>query len=437
MSLVPAGRVCYHVTLHQETGTVGESGSIAPQVLEGIWQVVSHNWALFSILLTLLLLIIVPVLILGRYVRICLNIIRDIVPEMFKTRVGCDPILGEERDFYATDGVRLRGTFMHPAATERRGLIIFAPEYKSDRHTSARYCRALLAAGYDVFSFDFRGHGDSAAEEGYTPRQWASDREVTDMEGAIAFAEHWLDEQGRPIELGLFGISRGACAAILASAESASVKAIVTDGVFSSDCTLELFMKRWARIFARVRVLYENHPPEFWRFLRWCVFLTCRFKLKCNYPSVRKTLTRMIPRPMLFIHGERDSFIPVEQSRLLYALSAQPKHLWTVPNAKHNQSVDARPAEYARRIVEFFDHYLAKRADPHNMYNEGRFEEIARPTSARRLEPVTVGGGNGDGHGHGDGDGSGTGRYPGSDRLRHAADAAAPGDAASNAASDN
>lgn len=366
---------------------MGDPGSLVQQLLESLWQVVSHNWALFSILFTILLLMCIPVLIVAKYVRICLNIIRDIVPEMFKTQVF-EPMFGEERDFYATDGVRLRGMFMHTTASQHRGLIIFAPEYKCDRQSCARYCRPLLAAGYDVFSFDFRGHGESASEEGYTPRQWASDREVADMQGAIAFAEQWLDEQDRPIELGLFGISRGACAAILASAESASVKAIVTDGAFSSDSTLELFMKRWARIFAKVRVLYENHPPEFWRFLRWCVFLTCRFKLKCNYPSVRKTLTRMIPRPMLFIHGERDSFIPVEQSRLLYALSAQPKHLWTVPKAKHNESIDARPTEYAGRTVEFFDHYLAKRQDPSNMYNEGRLEEIARSLDAPRRETV-------------------------------------------------
>ena len=52
---------------------------------------------------------------------------------------------------------------------------------------------------------------------------------------------------------------------------------------------------------------------------------------------------RMVPRPILFIHGGRDSYIPVEQSRLLYAQSAQPRYLWIVPGAKHNQSVVVEP----------------------------------------------------------------------------------------------
>jgi fermentation-respiration switch protein FrsA (DUF1100 family) len=367
---------------------IGAVGSFSAHFLGSIWQVVSHNWALFSILLTILLLVIIPGLILAKYIRICLNIIRDLVPPLFRTQTGFEPILGAEKDFYATDGVRLRGTLLRTTSHDARGLLIFAPEFKSDRLSCARYCRPLIAAGYDVFSIDFRGHGESAGEEGYTPRQWASDREVADMLGAIAFSEQWLEEQGRPIELGLFGISRGAGAAILAGAECASVKAIVTDGAFSPDCTLEHLMKKWAKIFARVRFVYENHPPEFWRFLRWCVFLTCRLKLKCSYPSVRKALTRMVPRPMLFVHGERDSYIAVEQSRLLYALSAQPKYLWIVPAAKHSSSVDIRPAQYARCTVEFFDRYLAGRDDPHNMYNEGRFEEIARGKFATGVQPV-------------------------------------------------
>lgn len=370
-----------------ETGAVLSLASQSTELIASFWTIVSRNWALTSIILTLLLLVVIPALILAKYIRICLNIISDTEPPLSVPQWSFRPIPGEERDFYATDGVRLRGIFMHPPPEiERRGTVIFAPEFKSTRLSCARYCRPLIEAGYDVFSFDFRGHGASASEEGYRPRQWASDREVADMMGAISTVEQWLEEQGRPIEIGLFGISRGACAGILASESCASIRAVITDGAFSSDCTLEHLMKRWAKIYARVKIIYENHPPEFWRFLRWCLFLTCRVKFKCRYPSVRKTLTRMLPRPMLFVHGERDSYIPVEQSRLLYALSAQPKYLWVVHGAKHNQSVDIVPEEYARRTVEFLDRYLAHRDDSGNMYKEGRFVEFALGELAGRSQ---------------------------------------------------
>jgi pimeloyl-ACP methyl ester carboxylesterase len=373
---------------------MGDSGYLAPLILASAWDVISHNWALSSILLTVVLLIVIPSLVLLKYVRICLNIISDTEPPLSMTQLGFDRMYGEEKDFYATDGVRLRGIFMHPPpGILRRGTIIFAPEFKSDRHSCARYCRPLIAAGYDVFSFDFRGHGQSSHEEGYTPRQWASEREIADMMGAIGYVEQWLEDMHRPVEIGLFGISRGACAAVLCGAACTSVKAIVTDGAFSSDCTLEHLMKRWAKIFAKVRIVYENHPPEFWQFLRWCLFVTCRVKFKCTFPSVKKTLTQMQPRPMLLIHSERDSYIPVEQSRLLYALAAQPKYLWVVPGAKHNQSVDVAPQEYARRTVQFFDRYLAQFDCADNMYNENRFADIARSElagPARRMPVSTV-----------------------------------------------
>lgn len=356
--------------------------------LTGLWDTVSHNWALTSILFTITLLVIIPALILGKYVRICLNILRDTEPPLSMVQSGYTPLHGEDRDFFAADGIRLRGTFIYSRVRPARGLVLFAPEFKSTRHSAARYCKTLVAAGYDIFTFDFRGHGDSSREEGYTPRQWPSDREVADMVAAISLAEQWLDEQGRPIEMGVFGISRGACAAILAAETCPSVKTIICDGAFSSDCTLEYLMKKLASVFAKVRFVYENHPPEFWKFLRWCVILTCRFKFKCKFPSVRKTLGRMKPRPILFIHGERDSYIPVEQSRLLYAQSPQPRYLWIVARAKHNQSVDVQPEQYVRHTLHFFDHYLAREMAVDNMYRLACFVEMAR--SERAVHHISV-----------------------------------------------
>lgn len=351
---------------------------LAATWVEIIWVAVSHNWALTSILATLVLLVVVPALILGKYVRICLNIIRDTEPPLSMVQTGFVPLRGEDRDFFAADGIRLRGTIIRSHGRPSRGLIVFAPEFKSTRHSAARYCRPLVAEGYDIFTFDFRGHGDSASEEGYTPRQWPSDREITDMQAAVHVAEQWLEEQGRPAEMGVFGISRGACAAILAAETCPSIKAIVCDGAFSSDCTLEYLMRKLASVFAKVRFIYENHPPEFWRFLRWCVIVTCRFKFKCKFPSVRKTLARMTPRPILLIHGERDSYIPVEQSRLLYAQSPQPRYLWIVARAKHNQSVDLQPEGYALHTTHFFNHYIAMDDAQANMFQPTKFDELVR-----------------------------------------------------------
>ncbi len=357
----------------------------------GLLDAIVRNWALISIFATLLVLVVVPLLILNKYVKICLNILRDTEPPLLMRQFGFSPMDGEDKDFFAPDGVRLRATLYEadPDAGPPKGLILFAPEFKSSRGTAARYCRPLWQAGYDILSFDFRGQGDAASEEGYQPRQWASDREVGDLMAAIALAENYLRKRGRPIEIGLFGISRGACACLLAAEKSSSVKAVITDGAFSSDCTLEHFLKRWANIFARVRIIADSHPPEFWRFLRWWVFLKAEHKFHCKFPSVRKALMRMTPRPILFIHGGRDSYIPVDQSRLLYAQSAQPRYLWIVPGAKHNQSVVVEPEAYALHTVDFFNRYLGGENGRDNLYSGDLLGEIAR--SERAFHHISAG----------------------------------------------
>lgn len=324
-----------------------------------VLEFVLHNWALFLIGATVVVLVVVPELILRKYLRIMFNIVEDTPPPLSIGPRDFPRIGGEEVQFRAFDGLSLRGMIIpgDPMGA-RRGMILFAHEFASDRFSWARYCRHLQEAGYDIFAFDFRGHGDSSHEPGYQPRQWVTDREVNDMLGAIAFAEDYLDRQGRPMDVGIFGISRGAGAGIIASMHNARVRAIVADGAFSSDTTLEYYMQRWVHIFAKVRVIYENHPPAFWRFLRWRLIRLCRKRLGCEFLSVRKALMRSLPRPILFIHGERDSYIPAEQARWLYNLASHPKYLWIVPEARHNQAVAVCPALYAQRTLAFFNRYL-------------------------------------------------------------------------------
>ncbi len=317
------------------------------------------NWALISIAATILVLVLVPYLVVRKYVRIAVNIVRDAVPPLSMGPRDFVRMEGDIVEFRAFDGVRLQGMFLYGnEGGPCRGMVIFAHEFKSDMYSAARYCQGLLDAGFDVFGFDFRNHGGSTVQEGYHPLQWCTDRELSDLLGAIAYVEDWLERRQRPKVIGLFGISRGGAACLLASWHNPTVGAIITDGAFSSDKVIEHFMKRWAGIFAKVRFVYENHPPTFWRFLRWMLFRECRRKLGIRLPSARKAILGMKPTPILLIHGERDGYIPVDQSRMLYAAAQDPKSMWIVPRAKHNQSAIVEPEAYARRTAAFFRRYL-------------------------------------------------------------------------------
>lgn len=325
-----------------------------------IWPWIAQHWAAIAIALTLLSLATFLVLWLTKYVRICLNIFCDTPPPLLVGPVDFQRLHGEEVRFRSFDGTSLRG--MHLRAANRaayEGTVIFCHEYGADMYSCARYARPLVEAGFDVFTFDFRAHGESSNWGRYRPLQWPSDKEMEDVLGACAHVESSLLAEGRPVEIGLFGISRGAGAALLAASSDPSVKAILCDGAFSTDTTLIALMKRWAHIFARVKLVYEHHTETFWRFLLWLLMRFAQPKMGCRYPSVRTALREMQPRPILFIHGQKDSYISAEQTELLYRLAPSPKYLWVVAGARHNQSVVLEPRQYAARTLAFFRRYLA------------------------------------------------------------------------------
>ncbi|MCK5113417.1 MAG: alpha/beta hydrolase, partial [Phycisphaerae bacterium] len=116
--------------------------------------------------------------------------------------------------------------------------------------------------------------------------------------------------------------------------------------------------KRWASIFEAIKVLKTNYPEVFWRLLLWLLMRFAQPKLGRRFPSVRKALKEMEPRPILFIHGQRDSYIRVDQTELLHAAAPEPKYMWIVNKAKHNQAAIIAPDAYASRTVAFFDKHL-------------------------------------------------------------------------------
>lgn len=345
--------------------TAHERANERARVTWSILDIISRNWAIVLIAFTITTLVIVPLLITLKYARIALNIMRTTVPPLARNPLDFVRLEGEELHFPARDGLPLNGMLIKAAReTPRKGLIVFAHEFGSDMYSAARYCRALQETGYDVLTFDFRGHGSSPSPPDYTARQWPTDRELDDVRGAVGFALTYLREAGLPEEIGMVGVSRGAGTAILVAEEYPEVKAVFCDGVFSTDTTIEHFMKRWAYIFASVKIVYENHHPAFWRFLRWCMFIFARREFRCRFPSVRKAIQRMEPRPIFFVHGQRDSYLPVEQSRLLYALAPQPKFLWIAPQARHSQAAVLHPETYTALTQRFFDDFLGTKAVP-------------------------------------------------------------------------
>lgn len=73
---------------------------------------------------------------------------------------------------------------------------------------------------------------------------------------------------------------------------------------------------------------------------------------------------KALPRckvPMLFIHGEADSFVPFAMQADLVAAHPGPKEHFSVPGAAHVNSLLKGSAVYTRRVSQFIDTYYQSR----------------------------------------------------------------------------
>ena len=57
--------------------------------------------------------------------------------------------------------------------------------------------------------------------------------------------------------------------------------------------------------------------------------------------------------PMLIIHGENDEIIPVDMSRRLFAAAPEPKELYIIPGAHHNDTYLVGGEAYFERLAAF------------------------------------------------------------------------------------
>jgi len=263
----------------------------------------------------------------------------------------------ERVQFKSRAGLRLSGFVLRGHHGGRpAGTIVFCHEFGSDGTSALLYADFLLEAGYDLFSFDFRGHGLSETEPDYEPRHWATNRETSDILGALAYIRSRKDL--RSDQVGLFGISRGGAAALAAAAMDGAVRAVACDSTFSTWATLYEYMRRWVVIYALFPFIYRNLPKfVFTAFGRTAMWLS-ELRLRVRLVHLEKAL-REYRGATLFIHGARDTYISATQAKYLSERASRPSSFYVFDKAKHNGARFSDGETYVKLVTEFFDRHLA------------------------------------------------------------------------------
>jgi alpha-beta hydrolase superfamily lysophospholipase len=278
------------------------------------------------------------------------------VRPIFKIPQG-EPVADAERvTFKTADGLTLHGCYLR-AHGPRKGVILFGPEFGSNCWSCIVYCDSLRKHGYDIFSFELRGQGDSEIQDGYEPLQWVTNHEVVDFQAALAYLKSRPDADSRGI--GFFGISKGGGAGLLAAIEDAYIRCCVTDGIFATEVTMVPYMRKWIHIYSPMRTLSELAPRRYYGVFARIALKRLSKARQCTFPHLEQLIQKIAPRPLLMIHGGSDTYIKPEMARQLFERAGAPKEFWLVENAKHNQSVHVANGAYQQRLREFFDKYLS------------------------------------------------------------------------------
>ena len=178
----------------------------------------------------------------------------------------------------------------------------------------------LQAAGINVFIFDYRGYGKSAgslSEEGF----------YRDGEGAW---ETLVREGVSPSRIVLFGRSLGCAMAADLATRVPAAGLILESG------------------FPHLGAMAKVHYP----------FVFSERLLSGRFDAISRL--KRIKMPVLVVHGDRDTVVPIALGRRLYEAAPEPKEWYEIKGADHNDTYLAGGDNYFRKLRETLSRWNKK-----------------------------------------------------------------------------
>ncbi|MGZ8620957.1 MAG: alpha/beta hydrolase, partial [Actinomycetota bacterium] len=231
--------------------------------------------------------------------------------------------------FTTDDGLALSGWYV----PSRNGAAVIA--LGMSRESPREHAAMLARHGYGVLVYDQRGWG--ASEGDPNAYGWRGSHDVA---AAVDFLSSRPEVD--PGRIGGLGLSVGGEMMITAAAESQGLAAVVSEGAGERS----------------VREFVEGASGSDWLSLPTYAGLTSALTVFSNGgppPNLADLTGRIAPRPLMLIYGENGQALERVLNLIYAAEAGEPTTLWEVPGSGHAAGMSARPREYERRVVGFFD----------------------------------------------------------------------------------
>jgi fermentation-respiration switch protein FrsA (DUF1100 family) len=237
------------------------------------------------------------------------------------------------------DGLKLKTLYL-PTASKSNKTVIMAHGYMGSAETMAPYAKMYHDWGYNVLVPDARGHGNSEGD--YIGFGWPERKDY------LQWIDKVIHENGKQTEITLYGISMGGATVMMTSGEKlpANVKAIVEDCGYSSVNE---------ELAGELKELFNL--PAF-PLMNVTSGIT---KLRAGYffgeaDSVKQLAKNKVP--ILFIHGDADTFVPFAMLEKVYNATNAPKEKYIVPGAEHAKAYTTDPDAYKAKVKTFLNKYI-------------------------------------------------------------------------------
>ncbi len=285
--------------------------------------------------------------------EVALDLVRE--GRELRLRLRLDPFLRhpgdldlpyEEVEIASGSGHLLRGWWIPPPEDGDGRAVIWVHGAHSSRFQALEQAGDFLwRRGYGLLTMDLSGRGTSEGRYITYTRNERHD---------VSAMVRWLRERPE-IEAGrvtVFGTSNGAAAAIYAAAELGDLPALALDAPYGN-------------LWDAAGTMLASRGAGLW--LRGPLAFLVRIRTGLRLRSVRPLdeITR-IPGPVLFVHGDADRQILLEQSEAMHearTAAGLPSIHWMIPGGEHGFDSYPPPGVFWNRIADFLDDSLGGRPE--------------------------------------------------------------------------